>query len=465
MNITEALPALNLQSMGNESKQNRQNNSVDALLFSLVLNSYLQDWHGAGQVTGEFGDKISIIPYPASSEDIPDTGSLADISGQDFYLQILQNILPAGKEANSGLGVEQSPIDFSHSLPGYSGEQKDLISADTVNRFGLGKPQAEQQQIIERFTPNTRSYADMQSLLQRVNSSTVSAGQQDSVQVQELARNIEIGKQLAELAGRIEITSRPGAKPAGNSLLRSYNDFILGSQQNLDQTVQVNAERLQTPQLVNALSQAPSVNQVLADGLKQQAAEFNVENNKDNKAFKQNVLPNDQAFYNVPNATSGAPDPKIIEKTSPEALRVIEQVLDALKKQDLTPPKEIKELSLQLQPAELGRVNISLKLENGLLNLVINTSEQSTGLLLQNSIQDLKNSLAQIGVNCGSFEMNYQPDSQPETETQFAEQYTKNGISSKDYDSDLIETEIFPQTGLNSYTGYAGSGYRINIRA
>jgi len=474
MNITEALPAMNPQSLPEESKQNQASGSLDALLFSLFLNNYLQERHGAGQVAGESGERknifISSIPENDIFDSIPEPESFASIPAQSSYLQILQNLFPAGKEANSGLGAEQSPIDSFLTIPGLSGERKDLISAgNTLNRFDSGQLQPRPEQSFNRFEmPSTRANADRQSSLERVGSNTVSPGQHNFLQAQELARNIQIGKQLSELAGRIEITPRSSKKPTESVLHRNNSDFILWLQQSQAQAVQAKTERSQVAQMLNDLNRIQPDNQASAnEQLKQDAASGAANNDygKTTKTLQQGVLPNGQTLYDVTSPASTLLDPKTTEKTSPEAMRVMEQVLEVLQKQDLKPLKEVKELTIQLQPAELGKVNISLKMENGSLNLVINTSEQTTGMLLQNSIQDLKDSLAQIGVTCGSFEMNYQSEGQQGTWAQFTEQYTENRIYNEDYDSDLTETEMFSQLSLNSYAGYNNSGYRINIRA
>jgi len=474
MNITEALPAMNPQSLPEEPMQNQASGSLDALLFSLFLNSYLQERHGAEQVPGESGERKNIfasgIPDNNIFESMPDPESFASISAQSSYLQILQNLFPAGKEANSGLGAEQSPTDSFFTIPGLSGERKDLISVgSTLNKFDSGQLQARPEQIFNGLEmPNTRSKAERQSSLERVGSSTVSPGQHNFLQVQELARNIQIGRQLSELAGRIEITPRSSEKPAESALHRNYNDFILWLQQSQAQAAQAKTERLQVGQMLDDLNRIQPDNQTSANEQLKQDAALGAANNdygKTTKTLQQGALPGGQALNDVSSPASAFHDPKTAEKTSPEAMRVMEQVLEVLQKQDLKPLKEVKELTLQLQPAELGKVNISIKMENGSLNLVINTSEQTTGLLLQNSIQDLKNSLAQIGVTCGSFEMNYQPEGQQGTGTQFTEQYTENRINNEDFDSDLTEAEIFPQLNFNSYAGYNNSGYRINIRA
>ena len=451
MNITEALPVTSLGNLAGESKQSQESNSLsfDALLFSLFLNNYSQEQFGAEQVSGELGEQQNtFIAHIQANSD------LGHSPNRNFYLQILQDLFPAGKEANSGLGVEQNPITLFSTEAGLSGEQKDLLSAGSnVKQFDSGQFQVRQGQIFKGLEiPKALLGADKQPLLERVNPGTVLPEQHNSVQTQELAKNIQISKQLSEMAGRIEISPGSSEKLAESALRQNYNDFILWSQQNQEATAELQTERLRVTQMLNALNREQPANQTLA-------------NEQNSKTFQQSSLAEGQAMFDINGTAPTSSNPQSAEKTSAEPLQIMEQLLDALKRQDWTPTKEVRELSIQLQPAELGKVNITMKLENGSLNLIFNTSEQTTGLLLQNSIQDLKNSLAQLGVTCGSFEMNYQPDGQPGDEARPMEQYARDGIYSENYDSDIAETDMFSQTNLNSYNGYNNSGYRINIRA
>ncbi|NLP44210.1 MAG: hypothetical protein GX351_06245, partial [Peptococcaceae bacterium] len=118
MNITEALPVTSLGNLAGESKQSQESNSLsfDALLFSLFLNNYSQEQFGAEQVSGELGEQQNtFIAHIQANSD------LGHSPNRNFYLQILQDLFPAGKEANSGLGVEQNPITLFSTEAGLSG--------------------------------------------------------------------------------------------------------------------------------------------------------------------------------------------------------------------------------------------------------------------------------------------------------------------------------------------------------
>jgi flagellar hook-length control protein FliK len=149
-----------------------------------------------------------------------------------------------------------------------------------------------------------------------------------------------------------------------------------------------------------------------------------------------------------------SPEPSI--KMPSEPGRAWEQVLDILKKQEFK-TQEVKELSIQLQPAELGKVNVSLRMENGQVHLVMNASEQATGVILQSHMQELKNGLMQMGVACGSFEMNYRQSGEGGSG-----QDSSRRSGSYHYQTD---EEIPALTGNSSYFSFSGSGSRINVSA
>ena len=70
-------------------------------------------------------------------------------------------------------------------------------------------------------------------------------------------------------------------------------------------------------------------------------------------------------------------------------------------------PNEIRELKLQLHPAELGKLDLAIKMVNGQLHVVIRASEAATGHFLQNQMQDLKQSLSDAGIDCANLQMTF----------------------------------------------------------
>lgn len=65
----------------------------------------------------------------------------------------------------------------------------------------------------------------------------------------------------------------------------------------------------------------------------------------------------------------------------------------------------IRELDIQLHPAELGQIRLSLRWEDGQVHVRMTASELGTGQMLQSNLSELKDSLSQLGIQCGMLEM------------------------------------------------------------
>ena len=87
------------------------------------------------------------------------------------------------------------------------------------------------------------------------------------------------------------------------------------------------------------------------------------------------------------------------------AIPVWEQISTGFREQILNRNQELKELDIQLHPAELGKVQINLRWENGLVHLQVQASEATTGQILQHQLSDLRHTLTDQGVNCGTLQM------------------------------------------------------------
>lgn len=87
------------------------------------------------------------------------------------------------------------------------------------------------------------------------------------------------------------------------------------------------------------------------------------------------------------------------------AVPLWQQVSYALRDQIMNRPQDIKQLDIQLQPADLGKIQIDLRWENGQVHLQVQASQAATGQLLQNQLPDLRQALTNQGVNCGMLQM------------------------------------------------------------
>ena len=84
---------------------------------------------------------------------------------------------------------------------------------------------------------------------------------------------------------------------------------------------------------------------------------------------------------------------------------VWEQISTAFRQQVMNRHQELKELDIQLHPADLGKIQIGMRWENGQVHLQIQASDAATGQLLQKQLSDLRQNLTDQGVNCGMLQM------------------------------------------------------------
>jgi flagellar hook-length control protein FliK len=87
------------------------------------------------------------------------------------------------------------------------------------------------------------------------------------------------------------------------------------------------------------------------------------------------------------------------------AIPVWEQISTVVREQVMDRRQALKELNIQLHPADLGKIQIGMRWENGQVHLVVQASEAATGQLLQNQLSDLRQNLINQGVNCGMLQM------------------------------------------------------------
>ncbi|HWQ43409.1 MAG TPA: flagellar hook-length control protein FliK [Desulfosporosinus sp.] len=87
------------------------------------------------------------------------------------------------------------------------------------------------------------------------------------------------------------------------------------------------------------------------------------------------------------------------------AIPVYEQIAAVFRESAMNKSQDLKQLDIQLHPENLGKIQIGMRWENGQVHLVVHASEAATGQLLQHQLSELRQSLTNQGVNCGSMQM------------------------------------------------------------
>ncbi|KLU60396.1 flagellar hook-length control protein FliK [Peptococcaceae bacterium CEB3] len=123
---------------------------------------------------------------------------------------------------------------------------------------------------------------------------------------------------------------------------------------------------------------------------------------------QQNASPQDWAGVVIAGATGRIPQPAaaLMNPGSQGApVEVWQQVGRALAQNLRRESPQIKELTIQLQPEKLGKIQVLLNWDDKQVNLQITAVEDSTAKMLQGHIHDLRNALENAGVACGTLDL------------------------------------------------------------
>lgn len=122
----------------------------------------------------------------------------------------------------------------------------------------------------------------------------------------------------------------------------------------------------------------------------------------------------------------------------------------------------LREMTIQLHPAELGQINISMSWEEGQVHLRMVTSDAGTGQMLQANFAELRDNLTQLGIQCGMMEMGLgeqKGSSQDHQRREDSARPQENGNESLDFlNSEELERMIEAEVGIQGVN-------RINVTA
>ncbi len=459
MNITDVLMLRNAKNGDSEQLIGKEEtiDQADSLLFTYLLNNFSSTRNEVSEQQPE--EELDDIVIPRKT-----------------YPQILQNLFPAGKEANSaGLKGEQSinnvvssgAVALSDPAEGQQGKiSAEGILIDRARTEGDAVPMVQTtalktEHVLNQGSPDNRPLQGYKAQGITVTlrdlgfEGTNDPRSKESISLDplELDKYKKMTEQFQELSGKIELNTSQKTK-SGEVVNRTA---FFTAKQELHQAGKENADLTKNSETI--VSQGKSVSQSpVVGGNGQQGLTSGQENLGEKSSLEKHPdLHSIQAITNKTDGNSDSINSLDSKNTvSYDSGKVWEQVLDILKKQELNTNKNVKELSLHLQPAELGKVQISLRMENGQLHLVLNASEQATGTILQNNIQDLKNGLTQMGVACGTFQMGDQYNEESGSGRDDSPKRSKYGLK-------LPEEEIPAFLGISSYFSHDGSGGRINV--
>ncbi|RJE48745.1 MULTISPECIES: flagellar hook-length control protein FliK [unclassified Dehalobacter] len=449
MNVANVLTPVNVEGTKTDSAAGKEGKGIDQnnLLFALFMQKLNPSNKADKQILGELAEAG---PDSDSGEVTISDGTVSELS---TYLQILQNLFPAGMEATSGSnGDQNSSLVSGLALKGNDAAWM-MLGQALQEVLSSGAGQADK-------TMTNGEGLHLGNYLQAFGLKGISGSTADSLDPAELD---DILGYLKELSGKIvsqKDKNYQATEPSDTNakLLNWLSDKLsLIQDKNRADNSTATAQNITTQNTTtqNTLSGVAAAE----DSAKNKQNLSSSGNNSQNDSMDSSIDPNqilvsgDKTDVVLTSSATGVSSVKA-GLVNPGA--VWDQVLGILNKQDLN-SQEIKEISIQLQPQDLGKLNVSMKLENGQLHLIINASEQATGSLLQNNLQDLRNGLAQIGVSCGTLEMGYRQNDQQSSQD-------RNDYRSQQETALTLQEEassILPV--FTSYLTTNNQGNRINV--
>ncbi|WP_170932775.1 flagellar hook-length control protein FliK [Desulfosporosinus sp. FKB] len=133
------------------------------------------------------------------------------------------------------------------------------------------------------------------------------------------------------------------------------------------------------------------------------------------------------------------------------AIPVYQQISAAVTEQLMNKPQDLKQLDIQLQPADLGKIQIDLRWENGQVHLQVQASQAATGQLLQNQLPDLRQALANQGINCGMLQMGLGGDHKQNSQGQESTQSQQRSTTSAENEdlAPILNISSLEEDGAN----------------
>jgi len=382
-----------------------------ALLLNLIANRR----QGEGQ-TGEDRDLHALLMgYPF----------LMGLEGPGLHN-------PAGKEANSGAiagqagGAAQNALAFLNALTASPlGEQWLWLLAQESLSSGMIQAGSGTGDMPHSELDQYRS--EIIKLLQELNGKLEVVARPANAQAMQAAAAARAFQAALGIASEAQVLANPAMDLEQNhAVLQQVNRLPAAQPANQANTVLNQAagdQALQQPVNNQAVTSglegrssspghAPAVNAAFAQHINGSEQGLNRDQGSSfdggkNESLSQNIA--HQGAAAGESVDFKAIDVKHGEKGSAPSL--LQQIVQALHKQaDLVEMSRrrlphVERVEIQLHPAELGKIYVSVRLEDGQVHLFMQATESSTTSLLQQQLGDLRQTLTDLGVACGRFEM------------------------------------------------------------
>lgn len=366
---------------------------------------------GSGQLQGEKSPLTELDQYRVLITNLLQdmSGEISKVSMKPTDLQGLLTQLNQGLNLNtSSMNVDQfNPIGMKSSVQTTLGQiVEDLLTQNTAllqRQPILTQPESNLLAMSQEQRANVAQIANLSDIrtgLQGGRSDQIKESAQNSkimaIQNNEITQGVTTGSNLNNEKAIVQVM------PSINrNLIKDFNTL-----QNISLAQTQNSSQPEGLPTGNHLLQMNIQTETGQNGTGNEknnlSGNVNTTNSKDSGAEGTNsTLGN----FNLANLTLGS-TPDVGNKTGVfPNLPIWQQVAQELQNKVLHQLPTVRELNIQLHPAELGQISISLTWNNGQVHMHMLASESATGQILQNSFPELREALSQSGVQCGMMQM------------------------------------------------------------
>lgn len=379
--------------------------------YRVLITQLLQDMSGEisqvsfkptdiqGLLT-ELSQEINLNTSSSNSEKSAlDVGELnsQSIIGQVVQKILTENVDPVQNQTGQ-TDLDQVIKELQFALQG----KNDLTQTESKSVAGSQAVSADQfsqandiqigpQNMQSRQSVNTAQLLDLRNQIRDTQSSNMMTTQ-NSDKMQESALRSNPNYEMAEvkvmpLKGNLTQNSNSAQNDLSNQNQNiSQHDGLLAENQLLKMNIETKTAQNGTGNEKNDLGDNKN------------------NTNNEKGAEGSNSIP---SSFNLTSSVLNSVSDVGISKSVTQNLPVWLQVAQELQAKVLHQFPTVRELNIQLHPAELGQITISLTLDNGQVNLHMMASEAATGQILQNNFQELRDNLMQSGVQCGMMQMDF----------------------------------------------------------
>jgi flagellar hook-length control protein FliK len=381
-----------------------------------------------------------------------------------------------------GSGEKTSTVDVTTAQQGLRGNEGAQAAAGQIAAKQSGKSGADGRNSNHQASTNTAANASANA---QKASDAGNAGRVDPIQnqAQQLSRAIgpmsQTNIKVTVNNEQAQVTSKPILTAANTSILTQDGVSNVASKQQQTGQQQQGAQGQTAQQLQAAQQQAQSAQQANNQGMQQAKIASGPTGGANTPSSVQSASSGNHSggadgLNNIQNANSGQTSQQTQQSRDTQAQQQTQTAQrNQLQGSAITEQISVKvtkalqsgtdRISIQLKPAELGRVDVKLEMTgDGRVMTVVTAEKQDTLDLLRRDSSELQRALQEAGLQSGDMEFNLKGQEQQSTDGETADNSTSGNQETVADDSNQEELDAGV---VNAWESGIFMNGRLDVRA